>query len=100
MKHGQRGGLHQSVEPRAGKADVVSAADMIDARVGDPRQERPGGLLPPRKEVERCEHAQPSRCGRAAGWPPGRVRRARRRADHRLPAGWMFWLTWNVLSGS
>ena len=45
MQQRQRGGLHEPVEPRAREAHVVSAADMVDARVADPRQKYPGGLL-------------------------------------------------------
>ena len=59
MEHGQRGGLHEPVEPCAGEAHVVSAADMADARVPGLRQECPGSLRAPFQQVEGREHAHP-----------------------------------------
>jgi hypothetical protein len=62
MKHRQRGGLHQPVEPHAaGETDVVAAADMVDAFVLGLRQERVSRLRALLKEPERREHADPGR---------------------------------------
>jgi len=37
MEHGQRSGLDEPVESGAREADVVAAADMVDARRRDQR---------------------------------------------------------------
>jgi hypothetical protein len=60
MEHCQRGGLHEPIEPYAGKTHMVSASDMVDARLADPRQECPGGLRALLEQVEGREHADPS----------------------------------------
>jgi hypothetical protein len=60
MEHGQRGGLHEPVEPCAGEAHVVSAADMVDARLPGPRQQCPSSLPAPFQQVEGRKHADPS----------------------------------------
>ena len=59
MKHRQRGGLHQPVEPRAGETDVVAAADVIDARLCGLREECAGSLRALLEQTERREHADP-----------------------------------------
>lgn len=60
VQHGQRGGLHDPVEPDPGhEADVVAAADVVDAGVRRPGQVRSGRLLPPVHHAERREQADP-----------------------------------------
>ena len=60
MQHRQRRGLHEAVEPAAAKeAYVVAAADIVDARVRDLRQELPSGLLVLLEQAKRREHANP-----------------------------------------
>ncbi len=59
MEQRQRGGLHEPVEPCTGKAHVVSAADMVDARLGGPRQECPGSLRALLQQAGGREHAHP-----------------------------------------
>jgi hypothetical protein len=44
MKHRQRRSLDEPVEPHAAEADVVAAADVVDACVLGLRQERAGRL--------------------------------------------------------
>jgi hypothetical protein len=79
MKRRQRGGLHEPVEPHAGEeAHVIAAADMVDARLGGLRQERPRGSWAMPEQVERRKHAHPRRSGRRLY----RCRRARGRAGH------------------
>jgi len=39
---------------------MISAADMVDARLADPRQECAGGLGALLEQVEGREHADPS----------------------------------------
>jgi hypothetical protein len=60
IEYGQRGSLHEPVEPCAGEAHVVSAADMADARLPGPRQQCPSSLRAPFQQVEGREHADPS----------------------------------------
>jgi hypothetical protein len=38
---------------------MIPAADMVDARLGDPRQKCPGGLRALVKQAEGREHADP-----------------------------------------
>src|SRR5207344_643997 len=92
------GGLHEPVEPRADEeAHMVSAADVVDARVGDPRQECPGGLWAPLKQVEGWEDADPGRCGGVKAFPH-RVRRRARGcpAAHVFFAHWLSALRWDA----
>jgi hypothetical protein len=44
VRHRQRGGLHEPVEPSSGEADVVAAACVIDAFLTGAGQEWAGGL--------------------------------------------------------
>jgi hypothetical protein len=39
---------------------MISAADMVDARRADPRQERPDGLRALLEQVEGRKHAYPN----------------------------------------
>ena len=77
VRHRQRGGLHEPVEPQAGETNVVTAADVIDACLIDPGQECAGSLRALLEQAEGREHADPGRCRRAAC-------RVRRQA-----AGWL-----------
>jgi hypothetical protein len=61
VKHRQRGGLYEAVEPHAGETHVVAAADMVDARLADVLQERAGSLRALLEQAERREHADPDR---------------------------------------
>lgn len=78
MKHRQCGGLHEAVEPDAGEAHMVSAADMVDARLIGLRQERASNLRTLLEQAEGREHADPGRCSRAASC----VRPLGRRSGH------------------
>jgi hypothetical protein len=66
VEHRQRGGLHEPVEPDAGQeADVVAAADVVDAGLRGVRQERAGRLRAEFEQPGRREHADPD--GRLRG---------------------------------
>jgi SAM-dependent methyltransferase len=60
MKHRQHRSLDEPVEPHAAaEADVVAAADVVDACVLGLRQERAGRLRTLLQQAERREHADP-----------------------------------------
>ena len=78
VKHRQRRGLHEPVEPQAGETDVVAAADVVDAFLLGLRQECAGSLRALLEQPGRREHADPGGYSRAAPclrWP-------RRRGDY------------------
>ena len=69
VEHRQRRGLDEPVESQAGEeADVVSAADVVDAFLRGLRQERARCLRALLEQSERREHADPDGCRRMAGW--------------------------------
>jgi hypothetical protein len=60
VKHRQRGGLHEPVEPQAAEeTDVVAAADMVQACLLGLRQDGAGCLRAPLEQPGRQEHADP-----------------------------------------
>jgi len=68
MEHRQRGGLHEAVESEAEEADMVAAADIVDARLPGLRQKVPGhGRVPAGQQGDRREHANSGGRG-AGGW--------------------------------
>jgi hypothetical protein len=63
VQHGQRGRLNEAVEPDIAEADVIAAADVINAGRGDPVEIRAGRGDAALEQVEGCEHTdrgQPS----------------------------------------
>ena len=67
MQYGQRGGLHEPVEPEAGdETDVVSAADVVDPCRCHLGEEFAGPLRSLLEQPGRREHADPCGHSRAA----------------------------------
>ena len=59
MQHRQRRGLHQPIEPEAEEADVVAAADIVDAGISHLGQILHGGIPALVEQARRREHADP-----------------------------------------